>query len=62
MLCLPQEARMWSGDRRGTPRAFGKIFMWFHHPKDILNYGDSQTVVDMGPLGERVKNKDSQKF
>lgn len=25
-------------------------------------FGDSQTVVDMEPLGERVKNEDSQKF
>lgn len=51
--------------RRGIPRAaepFGKTFTGFHHPKELLNHGDSQTLVDMESLGKLVKNKDSQKF
>ena len=50
------------GHSKGLVETFGKTFIWFHHPKEILNCGDAQTLVDMESLGECVKNKDSQKF
>lgn len=45
---------MWSGERRrafqGPAELFGKTFIWFHHPKEILNHGDSHTLIDMESL------------
>lgn len=50
------------GALRGPAGPFGKRFIWFHHPKETVNHGDSQRLVDMESLGEYIKNNDSQKF
>ena len=50
------------GAFHGPAEPFGRTFIWFHHPMESLHHGDSQTLEDTGSLGERVKNKDSQKF
>lgn len=43
------------GAFQGPAESFGKTVIWFHHPKEILNHGDLQALVDMGSLGDRVK-------
>lgn len=50
------------GALRGPAEPFGKRFIWFHHPKETVNHGDSQRLVDIESLGEYIKNNDSQKF
>ena len=38
------------GAFQGPAELFGKTFIWFHHPKEILNHGDSHTLIDMESL------------